>query len=341
MSDPVLEALRAVVARQDLPPALMEEVMERVLAGEVEPAQLAGLAVGLRMKGESTDELVSAAKVLRRHAAPFETALEGPLLDTCGTGGDGAGTFNISTTAAIVVAACGARVAKHGNRAVSSKSGSADVLEALGVRLTEAGPEAAADLEDVGIAFFFAPAFHRAVRHAVPVRRALKLRTFFNLLGPLANPARASHQLLGVYDGSRIEALAEVLHGLGVERAWVVHGRSGLDEVDPSGPTDVAVLHGGEVTRRVLEPRDFGLDPVPLSAIEGGDAQTNAGITRSVLDGEPGPARTATVLNAAAALCVLDPDLTPEAAALCVGEALDHGRAASVLARWVARGSTA
>ncbi len=343
MTDPLAVALSEAVRGRDLAPAQMEAAMERILSGGASPAGIAALAVALRMKRESTAELVAAARVMRRHAAPWPArAGDGRVvLDTCGTGGDGASTFNISTTAAIVVAACGVRVAKHGNRAVSSRSGSADVLEALGVRLERDPARAAADLEARSIAFLFAPAFHGALRHAAPVRRELGLRTFFNLLGPLANPAGASHQLLGIYDGARVRAIAEVLGGLGVRGAWVVHGASGLDEVDPSGPTHVAALIDGEVTERTVEPRDFGLEPVPLEAIVGGDAARNAAITRAVLRGEPGAPRTATLLNAAAALCACDPTLAPRDAAARAAEAIDAGRASALLADWAAASGAA
>lgn len=335
------QAIREAVAGRDLTSEAMERAMEQILAGEASPASIAALAVALRMKRESTDELVAAAEVLRRRAAPWPRSdAEGVVLDTCGTGGDGAGTFNISTTAAIVVAACGVRVAKHGNRAVSSRSGSADVLEALGVALVDDPAEAARDLEELSIAFLFAPAFHGALRHAAPVRRELGLRTFFNLLGPLANPAAATHQLLGVYDGARVRALAEVLDGLGVRGAWVVHGDSGLDEVDPSGPTRVAVLADGRVDERVVEPLDFGLEPVALEAIAGGEAAHNAAITRSVLAGEASAPRVATLLNAAAGLCAAGLEGDPRAAAERAAEAIDSGRARALLDRWSARRAT-
>ncbi|MGE0791556.1 MAG: anthranilate phosphoribosyltransferase [Sandaracinaceae bacterium] len=337
--DPVRVALACATSRADLSAAQMEAALEAILAGAVSPARIAGLAVALHMKGETTTEIVAAARVLRRRAAPWPLgATQEIVLDTCGTGGDGASTFNISTTAAIVVAACGVKVAKHGNRAVSSRSGSADVLEALGVALGASPEDAADDLRELGIAFLFAPAFHAALRHAAEARRELGMRTFFNLLGPLANPAGASHQLMGVYDGSRTEPLARALVELGAERAWVVHGiESGLDEVDPSGPTAVAMADRSGVTTRVLEPSDFGLPAVSLSELRGGDAMTNAAITRAVLAGQPGATRTATLINAAAALSMSGAEHDLRAAVDRARAAIDGGAAAAVLRRWAAR----
>lgn len=333
------DAIRATVAGEALSAAVMESAMEHILSGDASPAQIAALAVALRMRGETTEELAAAARVLRRRAVPLDLPVGERFLDTCGTGGDGAGTFNISTTSAFVVAACGVKVAKHGNRAVSSKSGSADVLEALGIALTPEPAEVVATLEDVGIAFLFAPRFHGAMRHAAPVRRELGLRTFFNLLGPLANPAGASHQILGVYDPARLTSIARVLSELGVKGAWVVHGEGGLDEVSPCGPTEVAVLADGEVSQRTVEPGDFGVEPVAIASLAGGDATENAAITKAVLDGEPGGPRAAVVVNAAAALCAAGETEDLRAAAERAAAAIDSGDARAVLERWVARGA--
>ncbi len=335
----IARAIASVIEGRTLEAAQMEEAMECILAGRATPAQIAALAVALRMRGETSEELAAAARILRRHALPVSIESRGPLMDTCGTGGDGAGTFNISTAAALVVAASGVRVAKHGNRAVSSRAGSADVLEALGVRLSSDPAIVAAHLEELGVGFFFAPAFHGALKHAAPVRKDLGVRTFFNLLGPLANPAGATHQLLGVYDRARVRAMAEVLGRLGVSGAWVVHGKGGLDEVSPSGPTLVAVLRDGAIEERTVEPKDFGLDPVPLETIAGGDAATNARIVREVLRGVQGPARTAVVINAAAALCAADREQDPSGAARLVEETIDSGRALALLDRWAERSS--
>lgn len=333
----IADAIARAVSGQPLDGALMEAAMEAILAGEATPAQIAAIAVALRMRGETAEELSAAARVMRRRAVPLALSAD-RLLDTCGTGGDGAGTFNISTVSAIVVAACGVPVAKHGNRAVSSKSGSADVLEALGVRLDPDPVAVARTLDELGITFLFAPAFHGALKHAAPVRRELGLRTFFNLLGPLANPASATHQLLGVYDPARVRQIAKVLGALGVEGAWVVHGHGGLDEVSPSGPTQIAVLRDGIVAERTIEPADFGLEPIALESIAGGDAIENARIARAILSGETGPARTVVVINAAAALCAAGETDDLVEARLRVEEILDRGDAKSLLDRWIQRG---
>jgi anthranilate phosphoribosyltransferase len=256
------------------------------------------------------------------------------LLDTCGTGGDGLHTFNISTAAAVVAAACGVAVAKHGNRAVSSKAGSADVLEALGVRIDLTPERVRQCIEEVGIGFLFAPSHHAAMRHAAPVRRELGIRTLFNLLGPLSNPASATHQVVGVYDPARVEQLAQALGTLGLTAAWVVHGAGGIDEVSTSGTTTVAQLACGKVTTFEISPRDFGLAETPIEALRGGDAQRNAEIINGVLAGDPGPARAAVVLNAAAALCVTGLESDRTAAAERAAEAIDSGAAKQTLERW-------
>jgi anthranilate phosphoribosyltransferase len=332
----IADAIREVVEGRTLSAEQMGAAMGAILGGEASEAQIAAFAVALRMRGETAEEIAAAARVMRDRCARVDLGLEGVVLDTCGTGGDGAGTFNISTVSAIVVAACGVSVAKHGNRAVSSKAGSADLLEALGVRL-DAAPEAVArSVREVGIGFLFAPSHHAALRHAAPVRRQLGLRTFFNLLGPLANPAGATHQLVGVYDPNRVRQMAEVLGMLGAQGAWVVHGEGGLDEVSPAGPTRVAMMSDGQVVERTVEPADFGLEPVPLGAIEGGDVARNVEVARRVLAGEPGPPRTATLMNAAAALAVAGVAHDLREAAARAAAAIDSGGARRILDRWVA-----
>ncbi len=336
MSEILAEAVRSVVEGRDLDAQTMEGAVEAILGGEATEAQIAALAVGLRMKGETAAEIAAAARVMRRRCDAVEVAGAGEVvLDTCGTGGDGAGTFNLSTASAIVAAAAGVRVAKHGNRAVSSRAGSADVLEALGVRIDVDRAVVVRSVREVGIGFLFAPAHHGALRHAAPVRRALGVRTFFNLLGPLSNPAGATHQLVGVYDPDRAEQMAEVLGLLGARRAWVVHGEGGLDEVSPAGPTRVALLEAGSVTCREVRPEDFGLAPVPLEALAGGDAAANARIIRAILGGEPGPRRTAVVLNAASALLVAGAAADPKEASARASEAIDSGAARRTLEAWV------
>ncbi len=333
----VRRALIEVMAGKPLAAATMEAAMEEILRGETPPGVLGAFAVALRMRGETATEIAAAARVLRRESRALDLSdVHGPLLDTCGTGGDGLGTFNISTVSAIVVAACGVRVAKHGNRAVSSRAGSADVLEALGVRLDVDDATLQRCVHDVGIGFLFAPAHHAALRHAAAVRRALGVRTFFNLLGPLANPAGATHQLLGVYDPSRLEAIAEVLAELGTTAAWVVHGDGGLDEIAPSGETHVAELVDGRVRLRTVTPADFGLQPIPLEALAGGDAMTNASIARRILHGEQVPGRTAVLLNAGAALCVTGMVAEPREGAERAARAIDSGAAWQTLERWIA-----
>ncbi len=305
----VEQANKKIAAREHLTRAEAEAVMEQILSGRARDEQIVALLRGLREKGETPDELIGFATAMRRHVAPVfpNTGAAGApngwmLVDTCGTGGDGAGTFNVSTAAAFVVAGAGARVAKHGNRSISSKCGSADVLEALGVNLNVAPPRVGEAIERIGIGFLFAPALHPAMKHAMAARRALGGRTVFNLLGPLTNPAGARAQVLGVYDARVTELLARALAELGTARAFVVHGVDGLDEISLSMETHVAEVRGGEVKSYRVKPEDFGLRRSPLEAVEGGDAQQNAEIIRWVLDGEQGPRRDIVVMNAAAAL---------------------------------------
>jgi anthranilate phosphoribosyltransferase len=313
-------------------PETVRRVFDAILAGDWTPVQVAGFAVSLRMRGESAPVIAAAVESMRAAMLGVDHGLS-RLLDTCGTGGDGLGTVNLSTGAAIIVAAAGVPVAKHGNRAVSSRAGSADVLEALGLPL-DLPPHAAADvLREANIAFLMAPAHHPAMRHGGVARRELGIRTIFNLLGPLANPARATHQLLGAYDDSVRPVLAETLRTLGVQRAWVVRGEDGLDEVSPFGATRVTELSGGSLTEHRIAPEDFGLQPSAEGAIAGGDAAHNAGILREVLSGRPHPATDAFVLNAAAALVVAE-ELPARAAVDRVRETLETGAAARALDRW-------
>jgi anthranilate phosphoribosyltransferase len=320
----------------DLDASSMEQAVDAILRGEVSPVQIAGLLVALRMKGETAEELAAAARTMRKHMVPVTTRAAAPIVDTCGTGGDGSGSFNISTVAAIVVAACGVTVAKHGGRAATSKTGSADVIEALGVDLDLAPDGIARCLDELGLAFLFARAHHPAMRHAAPVRAELGVRTLFNWVGPLSNPAGATHQLLGIGDPSRLEIMAEVLRQLGCKGAWVVHGHGALDEVSLSGQTRVAELRGGQVRCFEVGPADFGVAPGELAALRGGDAAHNAEITRAILGGERGPRRDAVVLNAGATLCAAGLAASPREAAARAAAALDSGAAREKLARWVA-----
>jgi anthranilate phosphoribosyltransferase len=334
MGTVIANVIKEIVEGRDLSADEVEQAMEAILAGEASDAQIAAFAVGLRMKGESAEEIAAAARALRKQCERIHPNVEGPLLDTCGTGGDGLQTFNISTAAAVVAAACGIAVAKHGNRAVSSMAGSADVVEALGVRIDLTPERVQRCIEQVGIGFLFAPSHHRAMRHAAPVRQELGIRTLFNLLGPLSNPASATHQVVGVYDRARTIPLAEALGSLGLTAAWVVHGEGGLDEISPSGSTTVAQLADGEVTTLEMSPGDFGLPEVPIEALRGGDAQRNAEIIDGVLLGDQGPARVAVLINAAAALCVTGLTSDRRAAAERAAEAIDSGAAKATLERW-------
>ncbi len=303
-------AIARVVSGHSLSREQARATMDQILAGEATPSQIAGLAVALRMKGETADEITGMTRAMRALVPPLHTK-RSPLVDTCGTGGDNAGTFNISTTAAIVVASCDVAVAKHGNRAVSSRTGSADVLESLGVGIDLTPVDAARSLDAIGITFLFAPNYHGALRHAVGPRRELGIRTVFNVLGPLTNPAGASRQLLGVYADSLVRTIADVLLELGSERAMVVHGQDGMDELTVFARNHVAELRDGKVTEYEVDPAQYGLAHTDRHGVAGGNASENAARVRAVLDGEKGPARDIVVLNAAATLVVAGvvPDL--------------------------------
>ena len=322
----------AKIARGD---RLTEEeagsAMGVIMDGEATPAQIGALLVGLAVRGESQDEIVGFARTMRARALPVTSK---GAVDTCGTGGDGAGTFNISTVASLVVAACGVPVAKHGNRSASGSCGSADVLEALEVKIDAPVAVVQRCLDEVGWAFLFAPGFHASTRHAVGPRKELGIRTAFNLLGPLTNPAVPSAQIVGVPRPELTEFMAGCLRRLGVARAWVVHG-SGLDELSLCGPTRVTAFDDGEVRTFTVRPEDAGLEPCAAPALQGGDARANADITRRVLDGGRGPARDVVLLNAAAALLVAGrvPDLCAGVAE--AGRAVDDGRAGTLLRRVV------
>jgi anthranilate phosphoribosyltransferase len=288
------------------------DVMTEILAGKCTDAQIAALLVALHMKGETVEEIVGLAEAIRAAATPLKLTQDSTLdvsgtgrdalVDTCGTGGDASGTFNISTATALVVAGAGVRVAKHGNRSVTSKCGSADVMEALGVNIGLTPARLAACLEQVGIAFLFAPAIHSAMKHVQAARRELRLRTVFNLLGPLTNPARASAQVVGVYSAELVEKLAEALSMLGLRRALVVHGADGLDEITITGPTRIAEVRDGQVRSYEVTPEEFGITRAPIDEISGGDAAENAAIIRQILDGARSARRDVVLLNAAAAL---------------------------------------
>ncbi len=300
------DAINQVVEGHDLSAEAAHAAMMQVMSGDASPVQIAAFAIGLRMKGETPDEVAGCARAMRAHVIPTTPTRDG-LVDTCGTGGDGSDTFNISTSAALVAAAAGVAIAKHGNRAMSSRCGSADVLEALGVRIDLTPTDIAACIDEVGFGFMFAQAHHPAMRHVAPVRRELGVRTVFNLLGPLTNPAGARRQVTGVYAASLVEPLAHVLAKLGVDHALVVHGAGGLDELTPTGENLMAEVRGGEVTMTTLDPRPLSTGPSPGTPDDlrvGGDPAHNAAVIRTVFDGERGPRRDAVILNAAAAMLV-------------------------------------
>ena len=300
---PLLPYLARVASRQDLSAPEAKAAMLALLGGQVGPAQMAGFLVALRMKGETADELVGFARAMRELAVPVDCGMGGdPLLDTCGTGGDGASTFNISTIAAFVAAGAGVRVAKHGNRSISSRCGSADLLEALGINVALPPAESARAIRETGIGFFFAPNAHTAMKHAQPVRVALGMRTVFNLLGPLTNPAAADAQLAGTPSAHAAGLIAHALGSLGLRRGFVVHGSDGLDEITTTGPTLVFSIRDGQVEEIAWTPEDFGAPRAAPEALKGGDAAANAQIARAVLSGCRDARRDVVLVNAAAAL---------------------------------------
>ena len=308
----LVAAIQQAVEHKDLTREQARAVMEEILSGQASTPLIAALLVALRMKGETVAELIGFAQAMRAKAAPVRPLLSAEedlsdtgrdaLVDTCGTGGDASGTFNISTATAFVVAGCGVRVAKHGNRSISSRCGSADVMEALGVNLNLPPERIARCIEEVGIGFLFAPALHPAMKHAMPARRELKIRTVFNLLGPLSNPAGASVQVVGVYDGKLTGLIAQALLELGLRRGFVVHGADGLDEITNTGETLIAEIANGQVKTWTLRPEDLGLHRCTLADLQGGDVAENVQIIRDLLDGHGGPKRDIVLMNAAAAL---------------------------------------
>lgn len=319
MTHPTFAQVFAAIERGTLTTDEVRAAFGAIFDGAWTPVQIGAFATALRLRGESAETIVAAASVLREVMTPVAHDFD-EVLDTCGTGGDGAHTINVSTGAAIVVAACGVRVAKHGNRSVSSRCGSADVVEALGIPTDLGAEKQGAVLRAAGIAFLMAPAHHPALRHAAAARRELGVRTIFNALGPLVNPARATHQLVGVYDDGLRVIAAAALGRLGARRAWVVRSEDGLDELSPAAATRVSVVEDGRVEERVVTPEDFGVERIDLKALAGGDAAENAKVLEAILGGEAHAATEAIVLNAAAALVV--------ARGLALREAADTARAA-------------
>jgi len=331
--DTLKKAISDVVSRKDLSQAEISSVMEIIMEGEATPAQIGALLMGLRMKGETVDEITGAAKVMREKAIRIHVNLSPgeSLVDTCGTGGDGAQTFNVSTTAAFVVSGAGVKVAKHGNHSVSSRSGSADVLKALGVNLALSPEDVARAVETIGMGFMFAPALHPAMKYAIGPRREIGIRTIFNVLGPLTNPAWANVQLLGIYDPMLTRLLAEVLGRLGSKRAWVVHGEGGLDELSLLGKSYVAQWDKNEVKEFVIRPEDAGLNPCKVEDLKGGDAEENARILKDIISGKTGPKRDMVLLNAGAAIFLADRAKSLREGVLLAAESIDSMEAMTKL----------
>jgi anthranilate phosphoribosyltransferase len=329
-------AIKSVMARQDLSVDEMATVMQQIMTGECTPSQIGGFLVGLRMKGETVDELSAAARVMRDLSTRVEVDCD-YLVDTAGTGGDSSGSFNISTASAIVAAAAGAHVAKHGNRSMTSNSGSADVLEAAGVKLDISPAQIGECIEQVGVGFMFAPAHHGAMKHAIGPRREMAVRTVFNVLGPLTNPAGAPNQIIGVFDGELVEPMARVLQQLGSRHVMVVHAEDGMDEISISAPTRVAELKDGEVSSYTLTPADFGMEAASVKALKVNSAEESLAMIRSVLADQSGPARDIVCLNAGAAIYVAGCATTLAAGVEAARAAISSGKAAAVLEDLVAR----
>lgn len=324
------EAIAALSSRQDLTREQAAGAMRDLMSGDATPAQIGGFLVALRTKGETIDEITGLAETMRAMATPVRTSRR-PLVDVVGTGGDLSGTFNISTTAALVVAGAGIAVAKHGNRSATSKCGSADVLDALGVNI-EASPErVGACIDGVGIGFLYARTLHSAMKHVAGPRKELGVRTVFNILGPLTNPANPCGQVIGVFDPALVEPLAHVLSNLGLRHAFVVAGLDGLDELTLSGPSLVAEARDGEVKIREITPDELGLANAPKDAVLGGGAETNAGLLRGVLEGKKGPCRDIVLLNAAPAIVAGEAEQDWPAAIEAAAQAIDSGAALSAL----------
>jgi anthranilate phosphoribosyltransferase len=326
----IREAIERLVNRVSLSESETIEVMNQIMTGEATALQVASFLTALRMKGETVEEITGAARVMREKAHRVNVGST-VVLDTCGTGGDQKGTFNISTTCAFVVAAAGVKVAKHGNRSVSSQSGSADVLAALGVKVDAPRERVETCIAEIGIGFLFAPLLHEAMKYAVQPRRDIGIRTIFNLLGPLTNPAMANYQLIGLYSGELVGAIAHVLKNLGSIRAMVVHGLEGLDEISLCGPTQVAELREGDVREYSMEPEQLGLKRCALTDLHGGSPETSAAIVRDVLQGSKGPARDIVLLNSGASLYVSGRADSVQGGMVVAAECIDNGSARAKL----------
>lgn len=323
----IREAIEKVLKRMDLTEGEMRQVFEEIMTGQATQSQIGSFLTALRMKGETIDEITGAAKVMREGCLKVRAGVE--LIDTCGTGGSGTNTFNISTAASFVVAGCGLKVAKHGNRSASSQCGSADVLEALGVKLDIGVGAVEECIREIGIGFMYAPLFHSAMKHATQPRKEIGVRTIFNLLGPLSNPANATSQIMGVYDAKLTEVMAAVLKNLGVKNAFVVYGMDNLDEITITGKTKVSELKDGKIRTYYVTPEKFGIKRARLEDIKGGNAKENAGIILSILKGEPGPRRDVVLMNSSAALVAgskakdFKAGIRPASSSIDSGKALD------------------
>ncbi|WP_321365804.1 anthranilate phosphoribosyltransferase [uncultured Desulfuromusa sp.] len=339
----IKEAIARLVERQDLTEAEMIDAMNQIMGGEATPAQIGAFVTALRMKGETIPEIIGAAKVMRARATPIRVGDvididrddinvdRETILDTCGTGGSGTKSFNISTTVAIVVASCGAKVAKHGNRSVSSSCGSADVLEKLGVKLDISPEQVTESIKKTGVGFLFAPALHGAMKYAIGPRREIGIRTIFNILGPLTNPAGADRQVLGVFSRDLVEPLAQVLLNLGCRRGFVVCGADGMDEITLTGATFVAAISGNNIAVQTVEPEQFGFKRCRLADLQGGDAEQNAKIVSAVLSGQPGPKLDIVLLNSAYALVAAGLSADIDAGIEKARHAIETGRAKATL----------
>ncbi|MEX1199888.1 MAG: anthranilate phosphoribosyltransferase [Methylophaga sp.] len=320
------QAIKQVMQRQNLAEQEMSAVMQQIMSGQATDAQIGGFLIGLAMKGETVDEIAAAAKVMRQLATPVSVT-GAPIIDTCGTGGDGASSFNVSTASAFVVAAAGAKVAKHGNRSVSSTSGSADVLETAGVNLELTPEQVGHCIETAGIGFMFAQKHHGAMKHAIGARKQMAVRTIFNLLGPLTNPANAPHQVLGVYDAKWLRPMAEVLQKLGSKHVLIVHAEDGMDEISIGADTLVAELHNGEIREYRITPEDFALQRADISQLTVDDAEQSLDIIKGIFAGQSGPARDIVVLNAGAAIYAADLAQSLAEGITLAQKAIDNGRA--------------
>jgi anthranilate phosphoribosyltransferase len=332
----MMPSMRKLMDREDLSPREAEDAMKAIMSGNASEAEMAGFLVALRMKGESAQEISSFAKVMREYSTKISPKVAGTLVDVCGTGGDGSGTFNISTAASFIVAGAGIPVAKHGNRSMTSKSGSADVLEALGARIDLPPKRIEGCIEETGIGFMFAPLHHPAMKSVMPVRKQLAVRTVFNVLGPLTNPAGAKGQLMGVFEPGLTETLAEAFRIIGLDRALVVHGRPGLDELSTAGSTRVSELRGGKVRTYEMDAGSLGLRPAGLADLAGGSPAENAADIRGILSGQAGPKRDIAVLNAAGGIIAGSAAGGFGSALRLAEKSVDSGAAAERLDRFIA-----